>query len=132
MKLRQRLHILTLILSLICFAPIAAQADEEPSLKTSGSSLQGKDTPREFYTRDDLGYWFSDFRWVGFDDGPFGLNAEDPGRALTYAPVVLLLRYPRWEIQPFVGILPYFTMSGGGIDLHPGDPGVMLGVSLSF
>jgi hypothetical protein len=89
-------------------------------------------TPREVYTRDGLGYWFSDCRWVGFDDWPFGLKAEDSGRPFTYAPVVLLLRYPKWEIQPYVGILPYCAMSDGGIDLRPGDPGVVLGVSLRF
>jgi len=132
MNLRKWLQVLTIVLSLICFALIPAQAGEEPSLKSSRSPLQGTDTSREFYTRDGLGCWFSDFRWVGFDDWPFGLNAEDPSRPLTYAPVVLLLRYPKWEIQPYVGIFPYFTMSGGGIDLRPGDPGVVIGVSLSF
>jgi len=132
MKVRQSLQILTLILSLICFAPITAQAAEQFGLQTSGSATQGPDIPREFCTRDGLGYWFSDLRWVGFDERSLGLTAEDPSRALGYAPVVLLLRYPKWEIQPYVGILPYFTMSGGSIALRPGDPGVVLGVSLSF
>jgi hypothetical protein len=132
MKMRQGLQILTLILILVCIAPVPAQAEDESGRRTAGSPLQGKNTPREFYARDGLGYWFSDFRWVGFDDWPFDSNAEDPGRAFTYAPVVLLLRYPKWEIQPYVGMFPYFTMSGGGIDLRPGEPGVVVGVSLSF
>lgn len=132
MKLRQRLQILTLILSLICFAPFAARCAEQPDLKLSESAPQDTDTSREFYTRDGLGYWFSDCRWVGFDDWSLGLKAEDPSRAFTYAPVVLLLRYPKWEIQPYVGMFPYFAMSGGGIDLRPGEPGIVLGVSLSF
>jgi hypothetical protein len=132
MKLRKPLQILTLLLSLVCFAPIAVRAAEQPDLQLSGSAPQGTDTSREFYTRDGLGCWFSDFRWVGFDEWSLGLNAEDPSRALTYAPVVILLRYPKWEVQPYVGLLPYFTMSGGGIDVRPGDPGVVLGVSLSF
>jgi hypothetical protein len=134
MKQRKRVQAL-IIVSLMCFAPAAAPAAEQPGLKTSGSVPQGtdtSDTPEDFYTRDDLGYWFSDFRWVGVDDWPLGVDAEDPSRAFTYAPVVLLLRYPKWEIQPYLGIFPYFTMSGGGIDLRPGDPGIVLGVSLFF
>ena len=132
MKLRKRLQVLTMMLSLICFAPFAAQAEEGPNLEISETSLQSTDTPREFYARDGLGYWFSDCRWVGFDDWSLRLNAEDPSRAFTYAPVVLLLRYPKWEIQPYVGMFPSFAMSGGGSDLRPRAPGVVFGVSLSF
>jgi hypothetical protein len=132
MKLRKGLQILTLISSLICFAPLGAQAEEQPVFKTSGSAPEGTDTPREFYTHDGLGYWFSDVRWIGFDEWSLSQSVSDRDRPLTYAPVVLLLRYPKWEIQPYVGIVPYFTLSGESIDLRPEEPGIVLGVSLSF
>ncbi len=134
MIVRKQLPILTLIATLLCFAPSAARAGEGPGLRSSSWSLERPDTPAELWTRDGFGYWFKDFKWIGFDDWSFELKAEEPGPAFTcaYASPVVLLRVSRGDIQPYLGILPYLTMSGDGFDLHLNSPGVMLGVSWSF
>jgi hypothetical protein len=134
MKLRKQLAILTLIAALLHFAPSVAHAEEKPGARSPASSLQTLDTPGELWTRDGFGYWLNDFKWIGFDDWSFELKAEEPGRAFTYeyAPVVVLLRVPKGELQPYIGILPYVTMSGGSFDLHLNDPGVMFGLWWRF
>ena len=132
MKLRKLLPILAFVMTLLSFAPGAARAEEKPGLRSPASFLLDPDTPREFWTRDGLGYWLNGFKWIGFDDWSFELRTEEPSRGLTYAPVVLLLRVPRGDIQPYMGILPYLTMSGGGLDLHVNGPGVMFGLCWSF
>jgi hypothetical protein len=138
MSLRKHLSIfsiLTLLATLLCFAPSAARAQEGPGLRSSGWSLTRPEASRKLWTRDGLGYWLNDFKWIGFDDWSFELKAEEAGQAFscTYAPpVVLLLRASKGDIQPYLGILPSLTTSGGGFDLHLDSPGVMLGVAWSF
>jgi len=132
MKLRKRLPILALIVTLLYFAPGAVRAEEKPGVRSPESFLQGLDTPREFWTRDGLGCWLNGFKWIGFYDWSFESKTEEPSRSFTYAPVVLLLRPPRGEIQPYMGILSYLTMSGGGLDLRLNGPGVIFGLSWSF
>jgi hypothetical protein len=120
---------------LLWFAPSATRAEEGPGLGSSGWSLKLPETPRELWTRDGRGYWLNDFKWIGFDDWSFELEAEEAGQAFSWTytpPVVLLLRASRGDIQPYLGILPSLTMAGAGFDLHLNSPGLMLGVSWSF
>jgi hypothetical protein len=136
MKLWKRLPILTLTLiaTSLYVAPGVARAGHESGLKSSSWSLEQTDPPGDLWTRDGLGYWLNDFRWFGYDDWSLELEAVETGGAFDYeyAPVVLLLRVPKGEIRPYIGILPYLTMSRSGLDLHLDSPGVMLGVCLSF
>jgi len=132
MKLWEQFPLMTIILAFLCFGPSSARAEEEPGLMSPEPFIQSPNTARAFYTREGPGYWFNDLRWIGFDDWPFEFNPEEPGRAFTYAPIVLLLRDPKGKIQPYVGILPYLTLSDGGVEPHLRSPGVMFGVSWSF
>jgi hypothetical protein len=134
MKFPKQFAILTLILVLSYFAASVAHAEAGPSTGTPGTLLQVADTAKQLWIRDGLGYWFNEFKWVGFDDWSFELKVEDPGRAFTYeyVPVVLLMRVPSGRLQPYMGILPYVTMSSGALDLHLNDPGVMFGLWWRF
>jgi hypothetical protein len=134
MKFPKQFAVLTLILVLPYFVASVAYAEAGPSTGSPETLVQLADTPKQLWIRDGLGYWFNDFKWVGFDDWSFELKVEDPSRTFTYeyVPVVFLMRVPSGRLQPYMGILPYVTMSSGTFDLHLNDPGVMFGLWWRF
>jgi len=127
--------VVIIIFSLLCLYPILAVAFDEDFVAQPFEVLgQLENTAKEYFTGDDLGFWFNDFQALGFafDDWSFGSSTQENGWSYPYESVLLLLRRQTGKLQPYIFIQPGLLVSEEGLHLEWNAPKFFLGLSYSF